>query len=274
MALFSIDQEKCKRDGICAAACPAGLIEMKDKESFPEPIAGAEEFCVNCGHCVAVCPQGALSLETMKAEDCPPVRKDLLPGPEGIEHFLRYRRSIRRYGDKPMGRDLLARLIDIARFAPSGHNLQPVHWLVFENKEELNRLAGIVVSWMRMMIENQPEIAGPFHFDRVVKAWERGEDRILRGAPALIVAHGDAVVSTAQTSCIIALTYLELAAASLGLGTCWAGYFNAAATFYPPMMEALDLPERHQSFGAMMVGNPKYAYHRLPLRNDPRIQWR
>jgi nitroreductase len=38
-----------------------------------------------------------------------------------------------------------------------------------------------------------------------------------------------------RLACAIALTYLELATYSLGLGACWAGYFSAAAAFYPPM---------------------------------------
>ncbi len=274
MSFFSIAEDKCKRDGICAAACPMGLLEMKTEESFPTPIVGAGELCITCGHCVAVCPHGALSLKAMKSEDCPPFRKELIPGPEQIEHFLRFRRSIRRYRDKRVNRDLLERLIDIARFAPSGHNLQPVHWLVFETQVEIDKITGIVIDWMRMMIANQPEMAALFHMDLVVGAWERGEDRVLRGAPALIVAHGDPAVSTAPTSCVIALTYLELAATSLGLGACWAGYFNAAATFFPPMMEALGLPAGHQSFGAMMVGHPQYSYHRLPLRNAAKVTWR
>jgi nitroreductase len=110
--------------------------------------------------------------------------------------------------------------------------------------------------------------------DRVVAAWERGQDRVLRGAPHLIVAHGPKALPSAQSACIIALTYLELAATALGLGACWAGYFNAAASFYGPMMEVLNLPEGHQSFGAMMVGHRKYDYHRLPLRNEARVVWR
>jgi len=96
---------------------------------------------------------------------------------------------------------------------------------------------------------------------------------VLRGAPQLIIAHGQALPPT-QTACVIALTYLELAAFAQGLGACWAGYFNAAATFYPPMQQALALPEGHQSFGAMMVGYPKFQYHRLPLRNEAKITWR
>ena len=79
---------------------------------------------------------------------------------------------------------------------------------------------------------------------------------------------------TAPEACTIALAYLELAAPSFGLGACWAGYFNAAANFWPPMQDALDLPEEHISFGAMMVGYPKFEYQRLPLRNEARILWR
>jgi ferredoxin len=104
------------------------IIELK--EEFPVPVAGAEELCINCGHCVAVCPHGALSLKTMAPEQCPPVRKEWLFGPEQTEHFLRSRRSVRVYKDKPADRETLAKLIDMARFAPSGHNAQPVQWLV------------------------------------------------------------------------------------------------------------------------------------------------
>lgn len=205
---------------------------------------------------------------------CDPIRKDLIPGPEHIDHFLRSRRSIRSYRDKPLDRETLLSLIRTAAYAPSGHNLQPVHWLVVEDRDEVKRLAGIVIEWMGFMIENQPEIAGSMHFDRVVAAWENGLDRVLRDAPHLIVAHGRADLPAAQTACVVALTYLELAAYSRGLGACWAGYFNGAATFYRPMQEALALPVGHQSFGAMMLGQAKYKYRRIPLRNEPQIEWR
>jgi len=273
MSLFTVNEEKCKRDGHCVAECPARIIEMKSKKSFPAPIGGAEELCINCGHCVAVCPHGAMTLRTMKPEDCPPLRKDFLPSLEQTEHFFRARRSIRTYKSKPVDKATLNKLIEMARYAPSGHNLQPVHWLVIDSADEMKRLAALVVDWMRIMIKDHPEVAEPMHFDRVVAAWESGLDRVLRGAPQLIVAHGQAL-PVVQSACVIALAYLELAAFAKGLGACWAGYFNAAATFYPPMQQALALPEGHLSYGAMMLGYPKFQYHRLPLRNEPKITWR
>jgi len=39
---------------------------------------GGEDFCINCGHCFAVCLSRAISLETMKAEECVAVSKNLL----------------------------------------------------------------------------------------------------------------------------------------------------------------------------------------------------
>lgn len=274
MSLFTVDQEKCKKDGICVDECPVKIIEIKEENQTPTLVSGAEDFCIRCGHCVAVCPHGALSHKDMKVEDCPPVNKDWLLGPDQAEHFLRNRRSIRTYKNKPVDRDTLSRLIKIASYAPSGHNFQPVKWHVIYDHDELNKLIGMVVDWMRYMEKEQPAMAKSMHFDLVIAAWEVGIDTVCRSAPHVIIAHGAKADPTAQTAATIAMTYLELAALPLGLGACWAGFLNIAAMFWPPMQKALALPEGHGAFGSMMVGYPKYKYHRLPLRNEPPITWK
>jgi nitroreductase len=210
----------------------------------------------------------------MKPEKCPPVRKEWLPSAEEAEHFLRSRRSIRRYRDRSVDRETLSRLIDIARFAPSGHNIQPVRWLVFQKREEVRALAGLVVDWMRQMLKEGSPLAAALSFDRIVLQWDKGIDRVCRDAPHIIVTHAPKTERVAPQACTLALSYLELAAPSMGLGACWAGFFNAAANFWPPMQESLGLPPGHISFGAMMIGYPRYGYHRLPLRKEARILWR
>lgn len=274
MALFTIDPKKCQRDGLCVAECPGLLIEIIGEEGFPTPIAEAEALCINCGHCVSICPQGALSLKTMTPKDCLPVRKELDLSPEQCEHFLRSRRSIRSYKNKPVPRDLLTRVIEISRYAPTGSNTQPAHWLVIEDTKEVRRLAGLVTDWLRSLLKEKTDYALSMRMDRIVQAWDQGIDRICRNAPHLIVAHGLSTLTASQSSCTIALTYLELVAKSFGLGTCWAGYFNTAANSYPPLLEALALPQDHLPYGAMMIGYPKYNYQRMPLRNKPKITWR
>jgi nitroreductase/NAD-dependent dihydropyrimidine dehydrogenase PreA subunit len=275
LSLFAIDQDKCQRDAICAAECPFRLIEMPAGGAFPQPIATAEEECINCGHCVAVCPHGALTLKTMGPEECLPLRPELNLSLEAVGHLITARRSIRSFKQKPVDKADLARLIEIARYAPSGHNVQPVHWLVFSDAAEVRRLAGLTADWMRGMIEKHPEVAARIHLNEMVAAWDKGEDWILRSAPHLILTHtATAEGPIARFSAIAALTYLDLAAHSMGLGACWIGYLNEAAQSFAPLQEALGLPKGHRSSGAMVVGWPKFTYQRIPLRNEAPITWR
>jgi nitroreductase/NAD-dependent dihydropyrimidine dehydrogenase PreA subunit len=273
MNLIEINKDTCNQDGICAEVCPIQIISFS-KGQFPEPVSDADELCIRCGHCVAVCPTASLTHKDMPVENCPPVNPDMMLTAEQCEHFFRMRRSIRTYKDKTVDPDTISRLIDIAHYAPTGHNSQCVEWMVIDNRQELTRLGGVVIDWMGWMIENMPEVAASIHMDRAVARWEKGSDVIFRGAPALILAHADKYLRPAPAACTIALTYLELAAPTLGLGGCWAGYFMAAAATFPPMQQALGLAENHQCFGAMMIGYPRFSYKRLPLRNKPEITWR
>ena len=272
MELITVNLETCNKDGICADVCPAGILEFI--EGSPIPIDAADELCIRCGHCVAICPTASLTHIDIPLESCTPIAKELSITLEQTEQFLRSRRSIRQYKNKPVDKSELKRLIEIARYAPSGHNLQPVEWLVLGDKAELKRLSGIVVEWMHWMLTNMPDVASSMHMDLTVDRYENGYDVILRDAPAVIVAHAHKDNRVAPAACTIALTYLELASTTMGMGACWAGYFNAAATTFPPMKEALDLPEDHQAFGSMMVGYPKYRYQRMPSRNEPTVTWR
>jgi len=96
----------------------------------------------------------------------------------------------------------------------------------------------------------------------------------VRGAPHVVVAHARRDDSTALSACTIALTHFELIAKAHGLGPTWAGFFNAAAGMYPPMQQALALPDGHQALGAMLLGWPKYDYKRIPPREPARITWK
>lgn len=279
MALFAVDANKCNRDGLCAAVCPLKIIAFSaanngngEGRGLPGPIDGAETLCINCGHCVAICPTAALSHRSMKPEDCLSVNTDWLLTPEQTEHFLRYRRSIRTYKDRPVPKESIESLIRIARYAPSGHNLQPVRWQIIYDKEDVRRLSGLAVDWLRYMVKEHPDMAKAMHFDLIVAAWDNGVDTLSRNAPHLILANGHKKDPTAANACTIAMTYLELAVPAFGLGACWNGLFNGAAMFWPPLQEALDL-ENQKNFAAMMIGYPRFQYRRLPTRNQPPIKW-
>lgn len=295
--LFVVDAEKCRRDYACAAVCPLRLITVHSKDKLPYPIEQAELQCIQCGHCVAVCPADALSLKilkpgplsvaadgtlfygpltqiTMKPQECPAVDAKLLPTAEQVKHLLSARRSIRVYRQEPVDRELLAGLLDSAGYAPTAFNGRPVNWLVISGAKDVDYLSGLVIAWMGLAIKEDPVLAETLNLKRMVAAWEAGEDRICRRAPHVIVAHADGKIAGARTSCTLALGYLELAAFSLGLGACWAGFFTGAAKRYPPLRQALNLPDGHEVFGAMLLGYPEYRYLRVPLRKKASVTWK
>ena len=271
MMYLQINETKCQRDGLCAAECPAGLITMQNGR--PTPVEYIEQACFHCGHCVAVCPHDALSLQTMPLEESPALRENWKLTPEQVEHFLKGRRSIRLYKQQDVERDVLAKAIDIARYAPTGHNTQSVQWRVMYDRQRVQEVASATIDWMRSMIQQQSPMAGAFGMVGIVNAWERQNDLICRNAPHLVIAHAPKEDRIASSSATIALTYLELAALPLGLGTCWAGFVQIASSMSPAVAQTFRLPENHVNHGVMMIGYPQMNYHRIPMRKAPLITW-
>ncbi len=273
MQWLTIDEDRCQKDGLCAMVCPFRLLALEVGKTFPQPVSGGEERCIQCGHCQAVCPHGALTLQGT-APDWPPFEADRLPNFDQLSQLVRGRRSIRSYKEKAVDTKLLRRCIELAHFAPTARNSQQIGWLVVDNKAELRRLTEHAFDWMRHLLATKDPMAEHYGVQGLIRAWEKGYDGILRHAPGLVVMHGPAGYRLAQMDSTIYLTTFELVAFSQGIGTCWAGFFQIAASSWPPLQEALHLPDGHELTAAMMVGYPRIKYQRLPARQDTQISWR
>jgi len=276
MKMLNIDENKCKKDGICVAVCPGKFIQLKDGDGFPEMVPGGDEFCLICGHCLSVCPNDALRHELIPIEDCPPIQKDLLINEQQAVQFIRSRRSIRVFKDKPVETEKIQRLIEIARYAPSGTNTQLVEWVVFNDKKKINNLGGLVAEWIRDVVENRPESA-PYPVERLrlfLATWDSGTDSILRNAPALVIAIAPQETGNGIVDPTIALSYLELVAPVFGLGTCWAGLLRRGMLNSSSIREVIGISDRYPHYYPMMVGYPKFKYYRVPERKTPKITWK
>jgi nitroreductase/NAD-dependent dihydropyrimidine dehydrogenase PreA subunit len=274
MSFIEVDQQKCNQDSICVAECPARVLLLDPETGYPIPIPDFNDYCLRCGHCVCVCPTGALSLNWLRPEDCTAINNDLFVTPKQAEQLLCGRRSIRVFKEKEVPRNILEKLLEIACCAPSAKNQQPWHWVVVQEPYELRRLAGMVIDWMRVIIHKNPEAAEMVGFTRSVISWDKGEESICRAAPHIIIAHAHKDWGFGCEDCTLALSLLDLYATSLGLGTCWGGYFYKAINAYKPLFEALNLPGDHLAFGAIMIGYPTFEYYRIPVRKKPRVTWK
>lgn len=269
MNLITVNQEQCVQCGICVELCPSRILEMG--ESGPE--CALPEACIACGHCVAVCPHMAIdNIKTPLANQSDLKEFPVINAKVG-ELFLRSRRSIRCYKNIIVPKEKLTELIEIARFAPTASNRQGVSFVIVENKKLLEKATKIIIEWMEEQVQknDQPHWSLSHH----IRAYrKKGIDTILRNAPHLVLATTQSNFPKGRENSIFSLTYLELFATALGLGSCWAGLFEMCAfANYRPLLELFDIPKDKVITGAVMVGYPKYRYERLVDRNPLDLTW-
>jgi len=258
MSLLSVNEEKCIKCELCIKDCPVGILKMG--ENGPEEIENTH--CISCGHCVSICPNAALDNKKSPLADQLELKDFTKLTEQQTEYFLRSRRSIRNYKTKPVSREKSTKLIDIARQAPTASNSQGISFVVVENRKLLEQALDITIQ----MIESSP--LRHLVEEAITSYRKDGYDSIFRGAPNLILATSHKDFPNGRENAISCLTYLELYAPSLGLGSCWAGIFeHCIAIDNSPLLKLFNIQEDKKVVGAVMVGYPKYSYKRLVDRN-------
>ena len=260
---FQVNLDLCTRCGLCAEVCPSGIVlvnEQGPELTFPKA-------CIKCGHCVAVCPHAALDHTRNPLASQVDVARYPRLDAEAAEHFLRTRRSVRAYKPEGASPETILKLLNVARFAPSGGNSQGISYLVWSDRELLKKVTLQVVEWLEEQIRLEVAWVKPYAgMARIYR--ETGYDIVLRNAPHLVLALASAQSPIGRDNARFALSYAELYAPSLGLGSCWAGFFEMAAfSGCRPLLELLEIPEGKVIAGALMMGTPKYRYPRLVERN-------
>lgn len=261
MKLIKVNQSSCIKCGICTKVCPPRVLYMQ--ENGPQAIN--PKSCIACGQCVAICPHDAIDNIKTPLSNQVDIKNFPAIDLQTAEKFLRSRRSIRCYENKPVPREKLLKLVDIARFAPTASNSQGISYIVVENKEILETAVKVIIEWMEQQLENSPHWSFPSH----VHAYrEDGVDTILRNAPHLILATASRNFKNGRENTISSFSYVELFATTIGLGSCWAGLFEMCAfSNYYPLLKLFNIPTDKVITGAVMVGFPKYKYKRLVDRN-------
>lgn len=289
MSKITINPDSCKKCGTCVLSCPETIFVQKEKDSIPE--FTHEELCFSCGHCVAVCPQGAITHMDFPQGSIKAVNQEILPSLEQIFEMVRTRRSIRAFKDKPVEKELIEKIIDGARFAPSGHNVQSTEFVVVQNKDMLNKIVELTASYfaktakqfrnpiirMLLLMVARNEVEGALHllpdFDRVVNEVQNRKDTVLFNAPTLLVFHADKSIDKSDVNASLALHNASLVIQGLGIGSFYAGYLVSACKRDNSIPNLLSIPNSHKIYGALAFGYPKFKYKNWMERRPPKIKW-
>ena len=277
MGKIEIDAQKCISCGECAAVCPSIFIPEEGKIRIVD-----EEHCTLCGHCLAICPVEAIDHEDLDKREFVGLPISLPGSPEILFSFLRSRRSCRVFVERGVPKQVLEKLVDIARYAPTGHNSQNFEFLVIQERELIRDLASrtaIFYGNLHKML-SAPGVHLPAWLQTHMRGfrlnWEyylQGKDRIFRNAPALLLIHAPAENLSSAQNCHLAMAHLMLQAHAMGLGTCIIGYFTTAAERDPSIIKELDLPRNNKIFTCCTVGYPALTFRKLVQRKPPAVRW-
>lgn len=267
---FSVDADRCTRCGECVADCPARIIAMQ--EGLPTIAPDKEEACYRCQHCLAICPTGAVSILGLKPGNSRPLA-GAYPDPDKLETLIKGRRSVRRYKPENLEPELLQRLLDVAWHAPTGVNSRDVLFTVIDDREKLAAVREEVMAGLGRLVREEQLPQGMEFFAGFVSLWEEKQvDILFRGAPHLLIASAPRQGACPLPDCLIALSYFELFAQSLGVGTVWNGLTKwAISDLLPETRQRLGIPEDHIIGYVMSFGRPAFRYQRTVQRGAARV---
>ncbi|MDY6793997.1 MAG: nitroreductase family protein [Actinomycetota bacterium] len=281
MPVIEINPDVCKRCFTCTQTCPVLIFAKKDKDSIPEILDDNLQFCLLCGHCAAICPAGAITHEYFPPGSIVPVRKDELPSTEQVIEMLRSRRSIREYKDKPVERELVEKVIDVARCAPSDHNRQSTEFVVVQDRSTLDEIVKLSVAYYESLVEMLQGTAAQgeekpdflLELEGFVDILKTGKDLILNDAPLFIAFHAEEGGGFQAENATFSLCYATLAGMALGLGSYFAGFVVMACKTERAIPELLSIPDNHQIYGGLAMGYPKFKYKNWIERKPPKVKW-
>lgn len=137
---------------------------------------------------------------------------------------IQARRSVRSFDPRPVPDDVLTKVLETGRIAPSASNYQPWRFIVVRDAAKRQVLS------------------------------EGKYAKFLTESPVVIVGCGDKKTSPKWyvVDTTIALQQMVIAATAEGLGTCWIGSFDEDS-----VREALGVPDRFAVVAMLAVGYPK-----------------
>ncbi len=107
-----IDPGRCTLCGMCRAVCGSDLMEPtgEGEARCMRFVDEANEYCFLCGHCIAACPEEAIAIDELSDTAFPLLPEEGI-GYEEFQALLLSRRSVRRFEERPVEKEVVDRLL-------------------------------------------------------------------------------------------------------------------------------------------------------------------
>ncbi len=250
-----IDKEKCIGCGKCVADCVSEKLKI---------IGGKAEYmyerCIQCGHCYAICPTGAVTMANYKDYEGEKAFNVTKIDSDELLSAMKSRRTVRKFKDEEIPIEDIEKIIEAGRYCPTGTNAQDFAFTVL--RKSVPKIEKECVKLFRSAMK----VASPIK--KYIGNVTIDDNFFFKGSTTVII-----VSSKGNTSACLASSYMELLAATMGIGVLYSGFFVAASKFSPKVKKMLKLPDGHSPVTCLVLGYPDVKYERIPPRNKAEIRF-
>ena len=161
--------------------------------------------------------------------------------------LINARESVRNYDpERPVPKDIILRIVNAGRIAPSAKNLQPWRFIVISSSPLLEKVKDC---YKRDWIKDAPHIIVALGLKD--QAWVRAYDNY----------------NSVETDVTIAMTHIILAAENEGIGACWIAAFDPYC-----LREVINPAENEIIYGMTPLGYPKSGYSKVPVKKRKSLE--
>jgi nitroreductase/NAD-dependent dihydropyrimidine dehydrogenase PreA subunit len=286
-----INKAACTQCRLCVEICPCHIFGVNDQKEV-YVIHERESICQICGQCMAVCKEEAIRIDGLSYEKNFPDLPETYVGYQDFVDLLSTRRSVRKFQNKAVPDDIMNQILDSIAFAPFGAMPEKMHITVVNNRAKIEESLPYFVEFLNNMVRWMENPITSFliksrskketfntvknHLYPILKMESYSKeygDRITGNAPALLLFHAEKGAEEHTDNALIYATYAMLAAQSLGLGTTMMGILPPAINTAKALKKIFMIPKNHETVISLILGYPKYHYHKAIKRNSHQIHW-
>lgn len=263
---FEVDKTKCIGCGLCSEDCISRIIQLDENNL---PYITDEDKCLKCQHCLAICPQGAISVLGKHPENSDSIDGNI--DAERLLNLIKSRKSYRQYKPENLPADVLGKLKNMLKYPPTGCNFHNLHISLVDDIEVMDKFRNMTNDKIKNLFLSKKYNFITEKFSSFKSSFLNGEDIIFRNAPHMIVISAPINAPCGVEDGIINLSYFELYAQSLKVGTLWCGFAEICLKMFPDLCEYLEIPDGFRPIYVMLFGNPAVMYSRCAQPEEYQI---
>jgi nitroreductase/NAD-dependent dihydropyrimidine dehydrogenase PreA subunit len=280
--MLKIDDIKCKRCLKCISECPTiSLDYIANKTVQIDP-----SICLACGHCISACIHNAISLNERQKPQ-PFSLTDFDYKISQVSDVFIKTRSVRKFKQLSIDKEIISRIISDAEMAPSGDNLRKREYIVVNNAEIIDKMETLLANYykntarflspivIRTISIYSKSLAKELKFAAsIVKSIKNrkleNKHTIFRDAPCVIFILGLQKSMLAKDDCIAAQNYMRLSATMNGIGSCIVGFAQESKGV---LEKFLNVDQDKRIYAATIFGYQENDFLKRIKYFSPPIKW-